>query len=213
MIDDTLKQDLIRGYDGRAGDRERKGLGDFKAGELERFLARLDELSLTRVLEIGAGPGHAAAWLASRGVPVVATDLSPRNVDLCREKGLETREMSFDALQYADASFEAILAMSCLLHVPKATLPTVLDEVARVLKPGGLLYIGLHGGPDFEGPDPRDGYDPPRFFATYSDAALLQVLLPRFELWDFRRVDYGRKSDGPRTHYQSVIVRKPCVSG
>lgn len=59
--------------------------------------------------------------------------------------------MSFDDLQFPDRHFDAIWALNCLLHVPKAHIRDVLKEIDRVMKPSGLFYMGLYGGASWEG--------------------------------------------------------------
>lgn len=60
-------------------------------------------------------------------------------------------------------------AMNCLLHVPKAQPPGVLAEIKRVLKPGGLFYLGLYGGMSTDGIWEQDTFEPKRYFAMYPD--------------------------------------------
>jgi len=40
--------------------------------------------------------------------------------------------------------------MNSLLHVPKSDLPRVLTSIDSVLDDGGLFYMGVYGGEDFE---------------------------------------------------------------
>jgi ubiquinone/menaquinone biosynthesis C-methylase UbiE len=56
-------------------------------------------------------------------------------VRLCKEKGLDARCMDFHNLEFEDQSFDAVYALNCLLHEPKANMDGVLVEIHRVLKP------------------------------------------------------------------------------
>jgi ubiquinone/menaquinone biosynthesis C-methylase UbiE len=82
---------------------------------------------------------------------VTCIDLSNEMVNLCQEKGLNAHVMDFYDLQFPDQSFDAVFALNCLLHVPKANLESVLKEVHRVLRDGGLFFCGVYGGQDTEG--------------------------------------------------------------
>ena len=91
-----------------------------------------------RVLEVGCGWGELAAWLArDTGAEVVATDLSPRMVELARERGVDARLADVQELPFADGEFDVAVAAWMLYHVPN--LDRAFAELARVLRPGGRL--------------------------------------------------------------------------
>lgn len=93
-----------------------------------------------RVLEVGCGWGELAAWIAEdTGAEVIATDLSPRMVELARGRGLDARVADVQALPFEDDSFDAVVAAWMLYHVPD--LERGLAELARVLRPGGALFV------------------------------------------------------------------------
>jgi SAM-dependent methyltransferase len=91
-----------------------------------------------RILEVGCGWGELAEWLAREtGAAVVATDLSPRMVELARERGVDARLADVQELPFADAEFDCAVAAWMLYHVPD--LGGGIAELARVLRPGGTL--------------------------------------------------------------------------
>jgi SAM-dependent methyltransferase len=91
-----------------------------------------------RVLEVGCGMGNFAERVAHDTVgEVVATDLSPRMVELARERGLDARVADVQALPFADGEFDCAVANAMLYHVED--LDRALSELARVLEPGGRL--------------------------------------------------------------------------
>lgn len=91
-----------------------------------------------RVLEVGCGWGELAEWIAREtGAEVVATDLSPRMVELVRERGIEARLADVQALPFEDGEFDVAVAAWMLYHVPD--LDRAAAELARVLRPGGRL--------------------------------------------------------------------------
>src|SRR5690606_27119632 len=104
-----------------------------------------------------------------QGLDVTCTDLSPEMVALCRAKGLHAHVMDFLHLDFPPASFDAVFALNCLLHVPGADLDRVLTEIHRMLRPSGLFFYGVYGGWSFEGVWPDDQHDPKRFFVFYPD--------------------------------------------
>ena len=90
-------------------------------------------------------------------------------MEACRQKGLKAFERDFLHLGFPPASFDAVYAINCLLHVPKRELPAVLAAIRLVLKPGGLFFLGLWGGVDSEHIWEGDTYEPKRFFSLYTD--------------------------------------------
>lgn len=91
-----------------------------------------------RVLEVGCGMGNFAERVA-RGTQaeVVATDVSPRMVELARERGLDARIADVQGLPFAEGEFDCAVANAMLYHVED--LDRALAELARVLEPGGRL--------------------------------------------------------------------------
>ncbi len=196
---------LVTTYDNHAAERDQRGEDDWRWQLAEAFLARLPEQA--QLLEVGAGVGYTSRWFADRGVDVVATDLSPAQVELCRAKGLEAYARDMYDLGFPDESFDAAWAMNCLLHVPNADLHDVLAGIRRVLRPGGLLQIGLWGGIDEEGIYEDDFYQPNRFFSFRSDDELLARVREVFEVESFEVLDMEDQDDA-RLHLQSLIARR-----
>jgi SAM-dependent methyltransferase len=102
------------------------------------------EIRPARVLEVGSGPGEAAARMAQElGAEVVAVDISPRMVQLAGEKGIDARLGDVEHLPFESGSFDAVLAAHVLHHVPD--IHRAIGEIARVLRPGGRLVATTNG--------------------------------------------------------------------
>jgi SAM-dependent methyltransferase len=160
----------------------------------------------TRLLEIGAGPGLDSQYFSQGGLEVICTDLSPENVNLAQMRGLDARVMDYANLDFAPASFEAVYAMSCLLHVPSEHLPTVLAGIQSVLVPEGLFYYGQWGGERIEGIYEDDVNEPKRFFCLYPDEELRKIVIDHFEVLSFEAIEV----EDQVLHYQSFFLRKPA---
>jgi SAM-dependent methyltransferase len=186
-----------------AAERDGRRKEPFKIGERQRFLGLLRERAASRLLEVGAGTGHDSLYFQEQGLRVVCTDASPAMVELCRAKGLDARVADFLGLGVPPASFDAVYALNCLLHVPTPDLPRVLAAIEEVLVPGGLLYVGTWGGDDEEGLMRDDRHPVPRFFAFRSDERMSQALAERFRVLSFRTADVGGN------HFQSFALEKP----
>jgi SAM-dependent methyltransferase len=101
-----------------------------------------------RVLDVGCGPGTIASAAAARGARAVGVDLAAGMLALGRERhpGLELVEGDAEALPFADATFDALVAGFILNHVP--AVETALAEAARVLAPAGRLAVAVWERPD-----------------------------------------------------------------
>ncbi len=203
MYDDVIPA-LRQAYDNHAGQRDAAGLTDWKIIERDRFLTLLQSEGKRSLLEIGAGPGHFSAYFRDRGLDVTCTDLSPEMVRLCREKGLTAHVMDFLHLDFPPASFDAVFALNCLLHVPSADLDRVLAAVRRLLRPDGLFFYGVYGGHSFEGVWPEDHHDPKRYFVFYPDDELRRRVAERFDEVYFGAIPLEGDDE---SHFQSLILR------
>ncbi|HEU0240327.1 MAG TPA: class I SAM-dependent methyltransferase [Micromonosporaceae bacterium] len=211
MVGVTVRYDDVLGplrtaYDARAAWRDGLSKEPWKLAERRTFRERLAPGA--RLLEIGAGTGHDSAYFQAEGLSVVAVDLSAVMVELCRAKGVEAHVMDFLHLDFAAGSFDAVYALNCLLHVPNHDLPAVLAAIRAILRPGGLLFVGVYGGDQSaEGPLRDDEHVPARFFSWRTDDQLLGFATrARFDVVDFHPVDAG---DGNR--FQSLTLRRPDV--
>lgn len=93
--------------------------------------------SSARCLEIGAGAGTVALWLAERTGGVVATDIDPQHIPDHPKLSAVRHDIVTDPL--TDASFDLIHARLVLAHLP--TRRDVLSKLVAALKPGGWVVI------------------------------------------------------------------------
>lgn len=191
-------------YDRHAAQRDAAPLADWKRAEREDFIALLRAEGKRTLLEIGAGPGHFSAHFRDQGFDVTCTDLSPAMVALCRAKGLDAHVMDFLHLDFPPASFDAVFALNCLLHVPGDDLDRVLAAIHRLLRPGGLFFYGVYGGYSFEGVFPDDHHTPPRHFVFYPDDELRRRVAGLFDEVSFRAIPLAGETE---SHFQSLILR------
>ncbi len=98
------------------------------------------------VLEVGAGLGGGAAWLARHERPrrLVALDLSPAAVRACRQRhaprpGLRFEQGDAQALPFVDASFDVVLSVESSHTYPR--FADFVREAHRVLRDRGLLLL------------------------------------------------------------------------
>ena len=115
------------------------------------FTDALDEGGVgagTAVLDIGCGSGL-ALWLADqRGAQTSGIDISAPLLAVARRRvpAAHLHEGGLDVLPFADAGFDAVLAVNALQFA--ADPASALREVRRVLRPGGRLAIGGFAAPE-----------------------------------------------------------------
>ena len=118
------------------------------ADELLPWVLGDDELG-DDVLEIGAGPGLVTDLLAERAPRVTAIELDPELAAALRERmaGRPVEVLTADAtaLPLPSGRFSSAACFTMLHHIPApAGQDRALAEIARVLRPGGLL-VGTDG--------------------------------------------------------------------
>jgi ubiquinone/menaquinone biosynthesis C-methylase UbiE len=113
---------------------------------------RLKTPPQSRVLELGCGPGR--LWIENLGrIPpgwgVALSDFSPGMIAEARHnlagagRPFAFERVDAQAIPFADASFDMVIANHMLYHVPDR--PRALAEIRRVLRPGGRFYTATVG--------------------------------------------------------------------
>lgn len=107
-------------------------------------LVRDEDFSGCRVLDIGTGIGRWARWYAGwPGARVVGIDIEGGRLRKAASFGgnVQYEQMSVDALAFSDRSFDVVNSITVLQHVPEQTKLAAIDELARVLRPGGRVVL------------------------------------------------------------------------
>jgi SAM-dependent methyltransferase len=104
----------------------------------------------TEAFDLCCGHGNVSKGLIQAGAQVTGLDFSPAMLDMARSAvpGAQFIEGDAMALNFADASFDAVTIGFGIPHVPDP--PKVLAEARRVLRPGGLLAFSVWCGPEVD---------------------------------------------------------------
>lgn len=168
-----------------------------------------------RVLEIGCGSGRDAAFLASHGFRVVATDPSAAMLAAFQSAispNLQLACASFplppDHVLLADR-FDAVVAMAVVMHIPDADLFEFAYQVRQMLAPGGTVILSTSEGREVDA-ESRDAQG--RLFRERPPAEL--VLL--FERLGFRLVHRDDNADGlgrSGLRWTTLVLRLDSATG
>lgn len=138
-------------YDRVAGEYARRMLHELDHKPRDREL--LDQFAQQvkgkgHAADLGCGPGQVARYLHDHGVDVVGIDLSPQMVALARQEnpGIEFQQGDMRTLPLPDDALAGATAFYSIIHIPHEDVTSVLKEVRRVLKPGGVLLLSFHRG-------------------------------------------------------------------
>ena len=99
-----------------------------------------------RVLDIGCGAGHSAAWLAGQGFEVIGIDFARQAIERARVEYGGTPGLSFEVVDvvrqgvYVE-SFDALIDRGCLHCVKRPDRPAYVANVMAWAQPGGRLLL------------------------------------------------------------------------
>jgi SAM-dependent methyltransferase len=181
---------LAEGYDGQFT-RTRIGAA-MRAAVWARCAARFRPGM--RILEMNCGTGEDARWLASRGMRVLATDISARMIEVAQRKlaglaenhAVQFRTLAWEQLGRLEAApFDGMLSnfggLNCV-----ADLRGAAGSLATALKPGAMAMLCIMG--------PRVPWEWLWFLARGRPGAA------------FRRLRRNREWSGITVHYPSITA-------
>jgi SAM-dependent methyltransferase len=176
-------------------------------GMREIMFGMLDKLApartIRRALEAGCGTGHFARGLQQRyGWTMFPLDLGREGLAYGKGMGI-SRLLQADmcAIPYAGGSFDAVVSMDAVVHLPPGQEDRPMREFARVLKTGGLFVIRVSAldilrshHSEFAGE--RQRFTRSRLInlarahgigvlrCTYANSLLMPVALAKFRIWE-----------------------------
>lgn len=177
-----------------------------------------DLLPKGRVLDIGCASGRDAKLLVEQGYEVVGIDLSTELLKMARENVPSVQFLEADMLElpFEDNSFDGIWSAAVVHHLKVSDMPTAIKEMYRVLKPGGVVFIGTKSG-EGEKYIKEEEFDGAERFFTYIDAETLEnmcsdagfvikemISKTSAEVFGDAIKDYARKDQG----YHDIFLTK-----
>lgn len=135
--------------------------------KVDDWLEKFDDIIMGTqkpILDLGCGGGNDTLYLISKGKQVISCDQSPSAINNIRKNFPEVYDAKcfnmLDGLPFEDEAFDVVIADLCLHYFHKSDTEKVLNDIHRILTPGGHLILRvnsindvLHGagqGPEIE---------------------------------------------------------------
>lgn len=116
----------------------------------------LDNTTPGLALDVGAGSGRDANWLAKKGWQVVATEPASALRKLAQQNSHTGIIWScaslpdLETLPLSNQKFDLILLSAVWMHLPEKARPKALIRLSKLLSSSGSIYISLRLGPNDE---------------------------------------------------------------
>jgi SAM-dependent methyltransferase len=170
-------RDLVRrGYDAIG-----TGYRDWAAtveSPVRRYVDRLESTLApgSAVLDLGCGPGVPAARLARRH-RLTCVDVSEAQLELARAAVPEATFLRADMteVELAPESFDAVVALFSIQHLPREEQPALFERIAGWLRPGGR-FLGTLGVVEHPGVVDPDWLGAPMYASSLGHERYLELL-------------------------------------
>jgi len=110
--------------------------------ELERFISLLPKDA--NVLDAGCGAGiPTIKYLVDKGLKATGIDLSDTMLNMAKSNVPSAKflKMDINKLEFEKSTFDGIISVFALFHIPKKNHYSILKQFYDILKPGGILLI------------------------------------------------------------------------
>ena len=147
-----------------------------------------------KIIDIGCGSGKDAALFVQGGYTYTGIDFSEEMLMIAMKKMPLTKFllMSMYSLEFPPCSFDGFWASASLLHIPKENIATVLHQIRKVVRPGGIGFFSLKKGVG-EQIVQGSSHEDKRFFAFYERQEFIDVLTKN----GFEIIAHGEKQEPP----------------
>jgi SAM-dependent methyltransferase len=141
-------------------DKATEEFWDQPSEDIFYYLQRWVDRGFHKFLDLGCGKGRHSFLFARHHFDVYAYDLSEKAIELVRGESagkgykIDARVGDMKALPFDTEMFDCILAYHTIYHTDSGGITIVLEEIKRVLKPGGEIYVTFNSksNPSFTNP-------------------------------------------------------------
>jgi ubiquinone/menaquinone biosynthesis C-methylase UbiE len=119
--------------------------------DISKIAKCFKKAGVKKILDLGCGSGRHLVYLAKRGFDAYGIDIARHGIKIARDwlkkEGLKSHLKVGDMhknLPYKDNFFDAIISIGTLNHGKIKEIRRTINEVRRILKPGGLIFITVN---------------------------------------------------------------------
>ena len=160
-----------------------------------------------RVLDLGCGNGKTSAALMERGAEVTGIDFSTSAVDSCRrlfgEKGAFI-EADVRGLPFDDNAFDIVVSVHVIEHVPECDIMKASEEIVRVLRSGGTLYLRCFAEGDMRSDGKREDVRNGILYRYLTEGDIRSVF-PTLEIISVELIEEPTRFGTVRRRLQAVL--------
>ncbi len=118
---------------------------------VDDWLEKFDDIIMAAklpVADLGCGSGNDSLYLINKNKEVIACDRSGKAIELIKKNFPEIKETKcfdmLDGMPFEDETFEVIIADLCLHYFREKDTFAIIDEIKRILLPGGHLILRVN---------------------------------------------------------------------
>lgn len=144
---------------------------------LNKFISMLPKKA--KVLDAGCGPGRDVQYFKDYGLDVTGIDASGEMIKEAKKnvKGAKFKKMDMAKTKFKDKTFDGIWASGSIIHEEKCDVQKILEELKRILKDKGVLYISVKEGQGSEVKREEVYNNEPRPFFYYTVPEIEETIM------------------------------------
>ena len=184
---------------------ERDVFGSKPAWRLREFIGGKGSSLPRLALDLGCGQGRDSIFLAGEGFKVLAVDLSSEGLRVVRDTAkamglagkVETRKADVCSIALPRDRYSVVIARTILDHLPRESIPRVIQQIKTTLTPGGALFATVFTVDD---PGAFGGHHVSEFagaIKTYFQRGELLNCFEDFDLLGYQETVKEDRSHGP----------------
>jgi SAM-dependent methyltransferase len=152
------------------------------------FKRMFDQLDLTNAVELACGHGRHTAQILDRVGRITLIDINQENIDVCRKRFFRSSNVFYSVNNGADlreiktGTITALFCYDAMVHFEASDVIGYLNEIARILRPGGRALLHYSNCEDF----PEGTYEDQQHWRSFFSEKMMRHFSNRA---GFRSID------------------------